>query len=267
MSSTMPDRITSEAFQPEARVIQGDALQVMAGFPDGSFDMVFTSPPYNLRDPDSDMRGFHKGSFSQTMSLRNGYAGYGDDMPYEEYVTWQQDVLRECWRLLVDDGAIYYNHKPRVRKDAAGVPRLRTPLELNPDLPLRQIIIWKRSIGMNWSRVYYKPVHEWILLLAKPAFRLRNMSVSGVGDVWDIPPDFEGDHPAPFPVALPMMALHTTSARAVLDPFCGRGSTGEACVRMGRSFVGIDIAEEYCMMARERIAKAAQSGRQMSFVG
>ncbi|MBP7622116.1 MAG: hypothetical protein KA745_14185, partial [Gemmatimonadales bacterium] len=37
-----------------------------------------------------------------------------DDMPHEEYVAWQHEVLALAWATLSDDGAIYYNHKPRV---------------------------------------------------------------------------------------------------------------------------------------------------------
>jgi DNA modification methylase len=40
----------------------------------------------------------------------------------------------------------------------------------------------------------------------------------------------------------------------VLDPFTGSGSTWEAAIRLGRHFLGFEISEEYCRMARERIA-------------
>lgn len=38
----------------------------------------------------------------------------------------------------------------------------------------------------------------------------------------------------------------------VLDPFCGTGTTGEVALKLGRSFVGIDLYDEYCRMARQR---------------
>jgi len=44
----------------------------------------------------------------------------------------------------------------------------------------------------------------------------------------------------------------------ILDPFCGSGTTGVACVKTGRNFVGIEINEEYCEIARKRIARAAE---------
>jgi len=42
----------------------------------------------------------------------------------------------------------------------------------------------------------------------------------------------------------------------VLDPFCGSGTTGVACVKTGRKFIGIEIDPGYCEIARKRIAEA-----------
>lgn len=43
----------------------------------------------------------------------------------------------------------------------------------------------------------------------------------------------------------------------VLDPFCGSGTTGVACMQTGRRFIGIEIDEGYATIARRRIAEAA----------
>jgi site-specific DNA-methyltransferase (adenine-specific) len=42
----------------------------------------------------------------------------------------------------------------------------------------------------------------------------------------------------------------------VLDPFCGSGTTGVACVNLERRFIGIDRDEDYCTMARRRLNAA-----------
>jgi site-specific DNA-methyltransferase (adenine-specific) len=39
----------------------------------------------------------------------------------------------------------------------------------------------------------------------------------------------------------------------VCDPFCGTATTGVVATKMGRNFLGIDIKEEYCEIARERL--------------
>ncbi len=61
-------------------------------------------------------------------------------------------------------------------------------------------------------------------------------------------------HPAPFPVALIERIISSTSARVILDPFMGSGTTAVAASTLGRDFIGIDISPEYCTMADERLA-------------
>lgn len=98
---------------------------------------------------------------------------------------------------------------------------------------------------------------RWIVVFAKPAFRLRSKGASGVGDVWTVPQEANPDHPAPFPEALPLRALETTATTHVLDPFMGSGTTLAAAKRMGRKATGIEINERYCEIAVKRLAQEA----------
>jgi site-specific DNA-methyltransferase (adenine-specific) len=83
------------------------------------------------------------------------------------------------------------------------------------------------------------------------------------GNVWYIPYETiqtksERPHPASFPVKLPEMCikLHGLhNSLTVVDPFLGIGSTAVACMRLGTSFVGIDIEREYLDYAVSRIKK------------
>jgi site-specific DNA-methyltransferase (adenine-specific) len=250
------------------QIIQGDCLEVMASMQAGSVDMVFTSPPYNLKNTSGG--GFnHPTYFSKNSKWNNarlfdGYDGCDDNLPYEIYVEWQKKVLLECWRLLSPAGAIFYNHKPRVQ-DAL----LQTPLDLNPGLPVRQIIIWKRAGGINFAPTHFVPTHEWIVIFAKPDFRLKNKSVSGYGDVWEIVQEDgkKNTHPAPFPVALPQRAISATNAQVILDPFMGSGSTALACINTGRNYIGIEKSGQYIELANRRIALAQMQGRFEEMVG
>ena len=62
-------------------------------------------------------------------------------------------------------------------------------------------------------------------------------------------------HSAVFPVSLPtwFVKLFTDSSSIVLDPFIGSGTTAMAAKQLGRKYVGIDINEEYCQIARQRL--------------
>lgn len=185
--------------------------------------------------------------------LKNGYANHGDNLEYDEYVRWQKSVLLECWRLLSDDGAIFYNHKPRLQMGL-----LQTPFDLNPGLPVRQIIIWNRGTCVNFSQRFYAPACEWIAVFAKPDFKLRDTAASALGDVWTFGWEANNPHPAPFPVELPLKILQSTKGETVLDPFCGSGTVGIACLQTSKKFIGIDNSSEYVAMAKNRLYLAEQ---------
>ena len=67
-------------------------------------------------------------------------------------------------------------------------------------------------------------------------------------------------HATQKPVSLMRWCLEMCSAAenaVVLDPFCGSGTTGVACMQTGRRFIGIEIDPGYATIARRRIAEAA----------
>lgn len=260
----MTNPIRKEVTIGDCRLLLGDCLDVLPTL--GGIDMIFTSPPYNLGTTSGGgmpgkklghyadgARGKKRGGMGKWSGglLAHGYSSHADAMPHEDYVAWQKSLISACWETLTERGAIFYNHKPRILK---GV--VVTPLEYLPTLPVRQIIMWARAGGINFSPAFYCPTHEWIVVVAKPDFRLRDKAASGAGDVWYIPQEPNPHHPAPFPLRLPQTAIETTSAQTILDPFMGSGTTGVACVKLGRSFTGIEIDEGYFEIACERIRKA-----------
>lgn len=67
-------------------------------------------------------------------------------------------------------------------------------------------------------------------------------------------------HSATFPVALPewFIKLFTQPGDVVLDPFMGSGTTAVAAERLQRNFIGIEVKEEYCELASERMGSLKQ---------
>jgi len=231
----------------------GDAVQFLRNLPNDSVPMFLFSPPYNLGTTTGD--GFvkqdgmgKKGGKWGGGALSNGYANHDDAMLPAEYTTWQKEILSECWRALAENGAIYYNHKPRIQR---GI--LQTPLDLNPGLPIRQIIIWARAGGINYNPTHYVPTHEWIVIYAKPDFRLKSKGASGVGDVWYIPQESDTWHPAPFPLALAERALETVAPTLIVDPFSGSGTVAVAAKRLGINYVCNELSPEYVEHSLRRL--------------
>ena len=68
-------------------------------------------------------------------------------------------------------------------------------------------------------------------------------------------------HPCPKPIGWALWLIHrsTKIGDLILDPFCGSGTTCVAAKMLGRRYIGIDISEKYCEIARKRIA-AAEKG-------
>jgi DNA modification methylase len=65
------------------------------------------------------------------------------------------------------------------------------------------------------------------------------------------------EHPTQKPLQLMKWCIgFLPAAQTILDPFMGSGTTGVACVKLGRSFIGIEIDEGYFDIACERIRKA-----------
>ena len=224
------------------QIHHGDCLDLLAQLPDESVDLVVTSPPYNLRGGGR-CRGWP------------GYDGYGDDLPHDEYVAWQQECLREMHRIIKPTGAIFYNHAPRIHQ---GVQWRHEDI-LEP-FDVRQTVIWHRAGGVNHNPQYLSPSYEYIYVMAKPGFRVATDWT--MGDVWKMEQEkrrWIPEVPA-FPVQLPQNAIRATRAKVVLDCFMGSGTTAVAAVLEGADYIGIEQSARYCAVARERVASIPPGG-------
>jgi site-specific DNA-methyltransferase (adenine-specific) len=230
------------------QIIQGDTLQRMKELPSGSFDLVITSPPYNLKNSTGNGMKDGRGGKWSNAALLDGYSHYDDNMPHEEYVLWQRDCLAEMFRLISDEGAIYYNHKWRVQNGL-----LQDRADIVSGLPVRQIIIWKRAGGINFNKGYYLPTYEVIYLIAKPGFKLAK-GANSFGDIWEFTQEMKNNHPAPFPLAMIERIILSSNGQTVLDPFMGSGTTAVAAKKLGRDYFGIELSPQYVASSEERLA-------------
>ncbi|MCG8271613.1 hypothetical protein MIC97_08870 [Aquamicrobium sp. NLF2-7] len=122
----------------------------------------------------------------------------------------------------------------------------------------RMVLVWDKgpALGMGALDLPWKPSSEEIYVIGHGFVGRRDES-----NVIYCPPVQSmakngRRHPNEKPVALLQRLLRKCPDGVTLDPFMGSGSTGVACVKLGRSFVGIEIDEGYFEIACERIRKA-----------
>lgn len=108
-------------------------------------------------------------------------------------------------------------------------------------------VMWDKQIdGLNFGECEFC----WTNMRFAPRiFRYRAVGVDG-GKI----------HPTQKPVALMEWCLAKTSGET-LDPFMGSGTTGVACMNLGRKFIGIEIEPKYFDIACERIENAQRQSR------
>lgn len=222
-----------------------------------SIDLIVTSPPYNL-----DV----------------SYNSYRDDDPYEKYLDFSKNWLREAYRVLKNDGRMCLNipldkNKGGQQSVAADLTKLAKKMGFK----YHSTIIWNEgnmSRRTAWgsylsaSAPYVIAPVEVILILYKKTWKKEKRGISDIvkrefidwtNGLWT----FNGEskkrigHPAPFPIELPKRCIKMFSyvGDVVLDPFLGSGTTLIASHLYNRQGIGIEIDKEYFELAIHRINK------------
>lgn len=146
-------------------------------------------------------------------------------------------ILDACRGLLRSDGALY------VFGD------VKSGLEMFPGWA-RNVLVWdKGAIGMGYA---WRRSHEWIAYEPQPDHKLRDMSL---GDILRVAGVSQKGHPTEKPTGVikPLILNSTDAGELILDPFMGSGTTLVAAKMLGRRAIGIEISEEYCRVARDRL--------------
>lgn len=245
-----------------------DCLEGLKQLPDSSIDVIITSPPYNKVGLNGSMvtQNWLKSNirYGSSSYIWKKTIDYNDDvnvdnMPEQKYQQWQIEILKECYRVLKDNGSMFYNHKNRIVR---GEGRISTPYEwlLKTPFNIRQEIIWDRKSSPNVHPNRYLPTTEkiyWLSKTVRPDF-MRNKEIEWKGEVWQVPFEINTEHPAPFPVGLVdniLKCIPNDGTKVVLDPFMGSGTTAISAINNNFKFIGFELFQEYVDMANERIQK------------
>jgi site-specific DNA-methyltransferase (adenine-specific) len=256
----------------ECTLYRGDCLEVLPTLSVSTVDSLITSPPY-------------------AMQRAEQYGG----VPESQYPSWTVQWMGEARQSLDPAGSALINIREHVRGGEISDYVHRTRLALraggwrecdeliwikphsmpvgHPGRPRRswERILWFSHNRQPWCNpqsngkaskkvgIDNRPAGvaaEWSATATKfreGVSRCRDyVEVTTAGNTGGM------RHPAMYPVPLAewMVRLITPIGGAVLDPFVGSGATGVACVRLSRSFIGIEKEPKYFDIACQRIEKA-----------
>ena len=231
----------------------GDCLEILPTFESDSIDMIFTDPPYGHNNNNGDL--IHR----REEALGKGKGKRGESRPIPNDGPEANMIFRKS---LAEYARIIKPGCCCCCCCGGGGPDpqfARWSLWIDEVLDFKQMVVWdKGPIGMGW---HYRRSYETVLVANKPgkackwfdtSKRVENIIRPNSGIRKIIPSATQ--HPTQKPESLGehFISLHTETEDIVLDPFAGSGTTGVACIRKSRRFVGIELEEKYCEMAAKR---------------
>jgi site-specific DNA-methyltransferase (adenine-specific) len=254
-------------------LMHGDCLEKMKEIPDGSVDLTVTSPPYdNLR------------------SYNGNNKMWGEDV-------WKA-VLSDLYRVTKDGGVVVWVVADATIKGSETGTSFKQALYFKEmGFNIHDTMIYAKNNVVPLTHNRYEQSFEYMFILSKGRPKtfnpIEDKPNKRAGEIvhgtqyhgdktkkktnsgkkiirkfgrrhnifyYNNPGDRRRKHPAVFPEQL--ASDHITSwsngGDIVLDPFMGSGTTGVACVNLSRSFIGIELDDEYFGIAEQRISDAAE---------
>ena len=244
-------------------IIEGDCVAAMNAMPEGSADLVFADPPYNLQ-LEGELRRPDNSRVDAVDDTWDRFATFA------EYDGFTRAWLTAARRVLKENGALW------VIGSYHNIFRVGTILQ---DLGfwILNDVVWRKANPMpNFRGRRFTNAHETLIWAAKSreqktytfnyeAMKALNEELQMRSD-WHLPicaggerlKDANGDkaHSTQKPESLLHRVLlsSTNAGDVVLDPFFGSGTTGAVAKRLGRHFIGIERDPDYVQLARRRIA-------------
>lgn len=247
----------------DATLFTGNCMDLLKQIPNESVQLVITSPPYNIGKE------------------------YEKRQKLQSYLNFQEQVIKECYRILKPNGSICWQIGNYV--DNGSIIPLDIviyPIFEKLGMKMRNRIIWhfghglhasKRFSGRYESVIWFTKSDDYYFNLdpiripqkypSKKYFKGNKkgqLSCNPLGknpsDIWDIPNVKSNhvektEHPCQFPVALIERFVLSMSQEndLVFDPFIGVGTTAIAALLHNRKSAGADIEKKYLDIAKKRI--------------
>jgi site-specific DNA-methyltransferase (adenine-specific) len=273
------------------KIINGDCIEVMKNLPEGSVDLVVTSPPYNC-------------GIKYDMHI--------DNLPMDQYWDWTREWLKETYRLIKDDGRVSINIPYEVNvQDRGGRVFFVSEfyqimkevgfkffgiVDLEEDSPHRsKTTAWGSWMSPSSPYIYnpkecvilaYKKQHikkvkgqpEWKgesteieqedgTLKKKIVYEEKDKKefMELVFGQWNYFADTKSLTKATFSMDIPTKAIKILSYKndVILDPFCGSGTSMVSAEILDRRWLGIELSPNYCDVARGRVQTFVDEKKQV----
>ena len=243
------------------RIISGDCIEAMRSLPEGSVDMVFADPPYNLQ-----LEGeLHRPNNSRVDGVEEAWDRFDDFASYDRF---SEAWLAAARRVLKPEGTLW------VIGSYHNIFRVGARLQ---DLGywILNDVVWRKTNPMpNFRGRRFTNAHETMIWCAKDRearYRFNYEAMKSLNDDlqmrsdWLLPicnggerlKDRDGRkaHPTQKPEALlhRVILASTQPGDLVLDPFFGTGTTGVVAKRLGRNYIGIERDKGYIAVAEKRL--------------
>jgi site-specific DNA-methyltransferase (adenine-specific) len=263
------------------KILNGDCIEVMKTIPEGSVDLLVTSPPYGVNI---------------------AYDVHNDDMTPKEYLKFTKEWMTEAYRVLKDDGRIALNIPYEInRQDKGGRVFLVSEVwqtmkqigykffgivDLEEESPHRsRTTAWGSWMSPSSPYIYnpkecvilaYKKQHikkikgqpQWTYELVdvedeNGVIKQKKMYTEDqkrefidlVFGQWNYFADTKSMTKATFSMDIPTKAIKILSYKndVVLDPFAGSGTSLVAAEVLDRRWIGIELSPNYTEVARKRV--------------
>lgn len=222
------------------QLYNGDCLEVLRGLPDNCIDLVITDPPY--------------------MQTANGGGCFGKLNVFEEIRPissgYNPEVLDELDRVMKETNLYVFCSKNEIPHYLA---RYVTGKGCNFDL-----LTWHKTNVMPACLNSYMSDTEYLLFFRAPGVKVYGTPATKAK--YYVSPMNKEDkakygHPTikPLPIIENLVINSSIRGGYVLDPFMGSGTTGAACKKHGREFIGIEIDPKYFEIAKRRIEETGEN--------
>lgn len=226
------------------KLLLGDCIDEIKKLEDNSIDFVLTDPPYNIsRDNNFNTMGRSSIDFGE----------------------WDKDADLLSWideihpKLKKNSGMVIFNGWQNLGPIATHCEKV--------GFKIKDFIRMEKTNPMprNRDRRYVTDCEYAIWVTKKGSKWVFNRQEDTYDRPKYITPVVGGkekvNHPTQKPLSVleEMLIRHTNEGDIVIDPFMGSGSTGVACIRTNRKFIGIEIDETYFELSQRRVTEELEN--------